>query len=467
MLWRRRWRCGPTGRAESSLLEVLRDDRSTGGGASLSTVCEYLTIWEVFFLLQPVARGCTLATHGSLQDVGRHLTVALDDLATLKSVLKLRRPLSQERVDSEVTFVRRLLQAIPGRVTTLSLPFGVPDMELRTWVQAGLLQDVEELHLLGRGGPSDVSLARIATRCPNLRRLTLLCGGISAAAVLVLHAEVNGALSPEWWSSADSSRLRVLPRLQRAAQTELTVQRVPSWLVGRWSPTSPSWGHEVQHFDRLGRFVFLRNGMVERVGVVRSCLPSPYGIWWELDLCFFVNQEWVNQMNLMLPVGPPSEPAPGLQAWGSGLEEPPGMAKVAIVGSTDNVRQHPRQFPHHGLSVTEWHRWSREDNVEAIFPWSHQEWAEAAVASCSGDLDVTMVFDRAESSDEEEEGIEIPAVPSIEELLAKLDWEEAMDLVHDRPSRRVEEEGAVPSVEELLAQLDREDEEDPAAQGSP
>jgi len=392
--------------------------------------------------------------------------VAPDDLEVLRSVLRLCRPSAVDRTSvSEVHFVRRLLQAIPGPIVKLSLPFGVPDMELREWIQAGLLQAVEELHLLGHGGPSDASLARMATRCPHLRRLTVLCGSLSAAAALVLHAEVQGGLSPEWWSSADVSRLRVIPRLQRALQPQLTVQRIPSWLCGQWSPTTPGWGHEVHHYDPLGRFVYLRNGLVERIGVVRSCLPSPYGKWWELDLCFFINQEWVNQLTLMLPVGPPSEPHPDLEAWGS-AQEPPGIAKVAIVGSTDNVRQHPRQFPHYGLCVSEWRRWSREDLVEAVFPWSHQEWAEAAIASCGGDLDLTMVFDRADSSEEEDtELVDVTPLPSIEELLAKLDQEEARDLDSSRPSRRVEEDGTVPSVEELLAQLDREDEEDAPGAG--
>lgn len=433
-------------------LEVLKHDRATGGGASLSTVCEFLSVWEVLFIVQPVAKGCAQATRSSLCETGRQLLMAPDDLAMLRAVLKLCR--GNLKGEPEVTYVRRLLQAVPGKVTALSLPFGVPDMELRAWVQSGLLQDVEELHLLGRGGPSDLGLARLVTRCPRLRSLTLLSGAVSAAATLVLHAEVGGSLTPEWWSNADSSKLRVLPRLQEAAQARLTLQRVPSWLVGRWSPTVPGWGHEVHHFDPLGRFVFLRNGAVERVGVVRSCLPSPYGLWWELDLCFFVNQEWVNQMNLMLPVGPNTEADEGLQAWGGSAEEPAGVARVAVIGSS--VRQHPRQFPHYGLSVTEWRRWSRESSLEEFFPWSQQEWAEAALASCNGDM--SMVFDRAESSDEEEEQPPPPAVPSMEELLAKLDRDEALELVGDRPSLRSELEGTVASVEELLAQLDREDE---------
>lgn len=46
----------------------------------------------------------------------------------------------------------------------------------------------------------------------------------------------------------------------------------------------------MHYYDPLGRFVCMRNSIVERVGVVRSLLPSQFGPWWELDVTFLARQ---------------------------------------------------------------------------------------------------------------------------------------------------------------------------------
>lgn len=385
---------------------------------------------------------------------------------------------------SEADFVGRLMRAAPEPVVMLALPFGVSNATLRGWVRQGLLRELVELHLMGHGGPSDAGLANIVTHCPNLRHLTVLCSSITAAAALVLHAQVKGQLGASWWKGVSFSRLCVLPRLQAAPQRSLSLQRVPPWLCGEWIPLTPVWGFEVQLYDPLGRFVFLRNGGVERVGVVRSCIPSPFGPWWEVDLCFFARQAWFDQLMLVQPLSGPSSggtaPDTGPFTWhaGGGIQneldedivvEPPswvsvalglegsraqghhGTMRSAVMGSSENVRHRPRQFPRQGRRVGDWMRRTCNDNIKNIYPWGDRDWAEAALTSSAEGQDATMIFDHAETSDEE--GLELMHMPSVEELLEQLDRDE-------QPSRRAEEGSAIPSVEEMLTQLDVEEERD-------
>jgi hypothetical protein len=386
----------------------------------------------------------------------------------------------------EAVFVGRLMRAAPEPVVTLALPLGVSNATLRGWARQGLLREVEELHLMGHGGPSDAGLANIVTHCPRLRHLTLLCSSVTAAAALVLHAQVKGQLGAGWWKGVRFSRLCVLPRLQAVPQRSLSLQRIPSWLCGEWIPLTPVWGFEVQHYDPLGRFVFLRNGGVERVGVVRSCIPSPFGQWWEIDLCFFARQAWFEQLMLVQPLSGPSnngsntapnsgpfglharrgaqdesdeEPAFEAPSWvsvalgleGSRSQGHLGTMRSAVIGSSENVRHRPRQFPRHGRRVGDWMRRNCNDSIKNIYPWNDRDWAEAALTSSAEGQDATMIFDHAESS--EEEGLELMQMPSVEELLEQLDRDE-------QPSRRAEEGSAIPSLEEMMTQLDVEEERD-------
>lgn len=80
----------------------------------------------------------------------------------------------------------------------------------------GLLGELRELHLLGRGGPSDAGLAYVARCCQRLRHLTLLGGSSSAASSLLLQAQSKGAMSDDWWRGFRCTRLCILPRLQHA-----------------------------------------------------------------------------------------------------------------------------------------------------------------------------------------------------------------------------------------------------------
>jgi len=229
---------------------------------------------------------------------------------------------------------------------------------------------------------------------------------------------------------------------------------------------------------------------VERVGVVRSCIPSPFGEWWEIDLCFFARQAWFEQLMLVAPLSGPSSTggnAPGagpVDDWHSGgnvrsdadediaVEAPSwvsvalglegsrsqghlGTMRSAVMGSSENVRHRPRQFPRHGRRVGDWMRRSDKDNIKNIYPWNDRDWAEAALTSSAEGQDSTMIFDHAESSEEDglEELLELLHMPSTEELLEQLDRDE-------QPSRRAEEGGACPSLEEIMTQLDVEEARD-------
>ncbi|OLP81800.1 hypothetical protein AK812_SmicGene37619 [Symbiodinium microadriaticum] len=214
----------------------------------------------------------------------------------------------------------------------------------------------------------------------------------------------------------------------------------------------------VHCYDSLGRFVCLRNGLVERIGVVRSLLPSQFGNWWELEISFLARQDTPSQLVLLLPLSGEGPAAGSWEPWAGVQKEPASIVRGAMVGPSDGVRDRPRRFPHPGHGH-EWRRVSRECDVENILPWGIQEWAEAAI-SAGADDSVTMFFEGASSS-EEGEGEGFCVMKSMEELLAQLDLDEARDWEAIRPSARVEVGGgSVPSIEELLVQLDVEDERD-------
>eukprot|EP00435_Cladocopium_sp_Y103_P050578 s435_g15.t1 len=108
-----------------------------------------------------------------------------------------------------------------GQLQRLALPIlgwtlGVPNPTLRMWVRLGLLSELRELHLLGRGGPSDAGLTYLARCCQKLQHLTLLGGSSSAASSLLLQAQSKGAMSDDWWRGFRCTRLCILPRLQHA-----------------------------------------------------------------------------------------------------------------------------------------------------------------------------------------------------------------------------------------------------------
>jgi hypothetical protein len=241
-------------------------------------------------------------------------------------------------------------------------------------------------------------------------------------------------------------------------------------------PITAAWGFEVHHYDPLGRFVFMRNGGVERVGVVRSCVPSPFGSWWELDLCFFARQAWFDQLMLVMQVSGPSSGesqwSPGPPVWRVDpedlLPDAPGWVSVAlglanetneenqqhlgtlrtaVMGSSEQLRHRPRQFPRHGRRVGDWFRRSCDDNIMNIYPWNNRNWAEAALESSAEGQDATMIFDHAESLEEEN----LERLPSMQELLAQLDHDE-------QPSIRAEEGSLMPTLEEIISQLDIEEE---------
>mmetsp|Transcript_121417 Transcript_121417/g.226945 ORF Transcript_121417/g.226945 Transcript_121417/m.226945 type:complete len:557 (-) Transcript_121417:132-1802(-) len=474
-----------------SLVDILGEDMMIKGGASVVAVYSFLNVWEVYFATRPAARLFMVAARSVFRGTGRPFCIVPEDIARLRAFLRdTTRPRGKKKLGKsedteadllarrEADFVGRLLRAAPEPVATLALPFGVSNAQLRGWVRAGLLRGVEELHLMGHGGPSDAGLAHVVARCPKIRVLTLLCSSVTAAAALVLHAQVKGELSCEWWRSARFSSLCVLPRLRAALQPSLTLQRVPSWLCGEWMPMLPMWGFEVHHFDRLGRFLFMRNGAVERTGVVRSCVPSPFGPWWELDLSFFGRQVGFDQLLLVMPVSSsratPRTPAPGsgspvpvpgaqpnraaqsLPLWAGlssvasapkPLQEHSTVIRTAVVGPTEHIRHRPRHFPTHGRRVSEWIRNNRRDYISDHHPWNAREWVEATLASSADGQDATMIFDVAELSEQDA----VDTLPSMEEILAQLDDAE-------QPSRRAQEGEMIPSVEEILSQLDVEEE---------
>lgn len=435
--------------APLSLADALCEDVSSGGGASLAQVCGFLTVWEVLFSVRPASRRFRCAAHASLvEGPSAPFSVDAEDLEDFGH--------SDERGEGKRSpgLIDRMLRTTPVPIVRLSLPNGISDAEVRSWAAAGLLRDAQELHFLG-SGLSDAGLSHLVVKCPRLRRITVPCGSVSVAAALVLQAHLQQVLRPGWWAALGCSptrslRQRVLPRLRRACQEPgLQVQRVPPWFCGQWSPSIPFWGSEVHHYDSLGRFAFTRNGQVERVGVVRSYVPSPFGRWWEVDLCFFVQDEWFTQLLLVLPINAPQDPA----------QEPRSTLRIAVVGPSDHVRQHPRQFPHSSREIREWQCLSSEAEVETVFGWNSQRWVDAAVASSVDDTDSSLLFQDGDSSDSEaEEG----PVPSMQELLARLDMEEA-HMSTFRPSRRAEGYGSVPSVEEILAQLEVEEASEQAA----
>lgn len=519
-------------RGGRSLLDAFCDV-AVGGGASLVELYKYLNLWEVFFAMRFTARAPAAAAAAvcSARVNGKPFRVDLHQIELLRTFLQATMPLHQQVLGlprgpepagggaaalaagaaatlvaaaaaragcsrgargiapaAEVPFVGRLLRAMrPQRVAELTLPFGVPDGVLREWARAGLLRNVEELQLLGCGGPSDAGLTYIARSCPRLRRLSLLGSGASAAAVLLLKAQVAGALSTEWWRGFRCTRLCILPRLRRARQLNLAVQRLPGWFCGQWSPLVPTWGHEVQHYDAAGRVVCLRNNVVERVGVVRSMLPSPHGPWWELQLGFFSRRESTGHLLLILPIGTSGATelrSPALQGtWTGSAQEPQGTVRAAVAGPTESLRERPCCFPSSDQGH-EWRRISHDSAIEQVFPWGDQEWAEAAVAASVDDTAAMFLDGPSDDESSEDEATLaqwLPGgaassspraamchkCPSVEELLARLDLEEAEDWTSDpRPSARVAGGGDLPSIEELLNQLDAEEERDRKLYGS-
>eukprot|EP00931_Biecheleriopsis_adriatica_P008655 TRINITY_DN109804_c0_g1_i1.p1 TRINITY_DN109804_c0_g1~~TRINITY_DN109804_c0_g1_i1.p1 ORF type:complete len:507 (-),score=109.27 TRINITY_DN109804_c0_g1_i1:107-1627(-) len=464
--------------SSTSLLSTFCDE-AVGGGASLASLYSYLSLCEALLLLRPCSRAVAAAAKACPR-LQSPLCLEPQDVEDLLSIFKpsqgvcsreaIATASSQAANIAKVGVLLRAAQSVVvrasssskgwgarGRLRRLALPFGLPNTAIRAWARAGLLLDLEELHLLGKGGPSDAGLTYIARCCPKLCRLTILGGSSSAAAALLLQAQSMGAMSSDWWRGFRCTRLCILPRLQQTLQRNLRVQRVPAWFCGQWSPIMPTWGHEVHYYDALGRFVCLRNGVVERVGVVRSLLPSQFGPWWELDVSFLARQDSPSQLVLILPVGPSSEMNSGLESWAGMPKEPSSIVRGAMIGPSDVVRDRPRKFPHPGHGH-EWRRVSRDCNLERILPWGIQEWVEAAI-SAGADDSVTMFFEGASSSDDcEEEGLGV--MKSMEELLAQLDMDEARDWEAIRPSARMEVGAYVPSIEELLVQLDAEEERD-------
>jgi len=460
----------------SSLLRSFCDE-VLGGGASLGSLYAYLDLTEALLMLRPACRALAAAAKGHPRLRGP-LVVEVQDIEDLLSHMALPWPKGLLRqvvasANPPEAVLRRVTQLLcaaqsvskelhGGQLQKLALPLGLPNPTLRRWVRLGLLSDLRELHLLGRGGPSDAGLTYLARCCQKLQHLTLLGGSSSAASSLLLQAQSKGAMSDDWWRGFRCTRLCILPRLQHARLRGLSVQRVPSWFCGQWSPTMPTWGHEVHYYDPLGRFVCMRNSIIERVGVVRSLLPSQFGPWWELDVTLLARQDSpTSQLILLLPVGPPGDALSSLEAWAGVQKEPSSVVRGAIVGPSDKVRDRPRKFPHPGHGH-EWRRISRECVVEDLLPWGIQEWAEAAISSGADDS-VSMFFEGASSDEEVEESSCV--TKSMEELLAQLDQDEARDWEALRPSTRVEVGGgSVPSIEEILVQLDVEEARD---RGSP
>ncbi|CAJ1447428.1 unnamed protein product [Effrenium voratum] len=437
-------------RSGGSLLKSFCDE-VLGGGTSLASLYGYLDLTQALLMLRPTCQAAAAAAKGHPR-LRSPLAVDVQDIEDLLGhrAFKGKWPKgSQAAPEAILRKVTQLLRAAHSvsqdSLQILSLPFGVPNSTLRMWVRLGLLGELRELHLLGRGGPSDAGLTYLARCCPKLQRLTVLGGNSSAASSLLMQAQSKGAMSDDWWRGFRCTRLCILPRLQHAKLKGLSVQRVPSWFCGQWSPIMPTWGHEVHCYDHLGRFVCMRNGIIERVGVVRSLLPSQFGPWWELDVTFLARQDCPSQLILLLPVA--GEP-PTLEAL-PGAKEPASILRGAVVGPSDGMRDKPRKFPHPGHGH-EWRRVSRECNIEGMLPWGIQEWAEAAISSGADDS-VSMFFEGASSDDEEESAC---VTKSVEELLAQLDRDEAREWEAHRPSARVEVgSGSVPSIEEPASKL--------------
>jgi len=352
----------------------------------------FMNCWEQVLLMQPTCKAHSVAVQDCLRDTKR-ICLSSEDLMAIHAALASSGPgKSQER--SEAFPVRRLLMAVPAPIARLSYPLNVPDAELQAWISAGLLQEVEELSFSAPGGLSDDSLATIARHCPRLRQLGVLSEELSTAKALVLHAETHGALSAEWWNGLEESTLREVQVLKGAVQKQLKVQQVPSWLCGRWSRASLA-HPEVRHYDSLGRFVFTRNNVADRYGIVRSCRPSPLGPWWELEHVFFVGMQWQNRLTLVLPEMPFDTTAFPCDREGEAADEALGVAQLFDAGTGSVAGQ--CTFPiDDNLFVTEWRRQSPKDNVGRLLAWSHQDWVDAVVATCFGPQDAA-----AESSHSE------------------------------------------------------------------
>lgn len=241
----------------------------------------------------------------------------------------------------------------------------------------------------------------------------------------------------------------------------------------------------MHHYDAVGRVVCMRNNVVERVGVVRSMLPSDHGPWWELRVGHLSRRDASSQFLLVMPVAGMEPSSQGQQAWRGEAEEPVGRVRIALVSEG---REAPRSFPRTPESVSaEWWRMSRESGVDEAFPWGDQQWAEAAAAASVDDTVAMFLDGPSDDSSEDEEQLKrwlpggdkrckgclddeeesedqggaVDGCPSVEALLARLDFEEAEAWAADpRPSARVAAGGALPTIEELLGQLSAEEERD-------
>ncbi|CAE8625139.1 unnamed protein product, partial [Polarella glacialis] len=176
-------------------------DEALGGGASLAGLYCYLNLCEAILALRPAsravaeaARACPRFLNGPLsvepQDV-EDLMVFLrsssqvcrtdcrnaiaragpqrEAVAKIGLLLRAAAAVMARRLPSATPIGRRLCAATGSPLQRLALPFGLPNTTLRAWASEGLLAGLEELHLLGRGGPSDAGLTYIARYCPNLQ----------------------------------------------------------------------------------------------------------------------------------------------------------------------------------------------------------------------------------------------------------------------------------------------------------
>ncbi|CAE7269688.1 unnamed protein product [Symbiodinium natans] len=364
-------RCPPPPPGDSLLKSFC--DEVLGGGASLGSLYAYLNLSEALLVLRPTCRALALASKATPR-LRAPLSIEPEDIEELVALQGLqhtshtghaghvhaghaghapsRQALANanapEAILRKVTQLLRAANSVAmslsakapslaGRLFRLALPFGLPNSVIRAWGRANLLAELTELHLLGSGGPSDAGLMHLAKLCPKLRRLTLLGGQSSAASALLLQAQSEGAMSDDWWRGFRCTRLCILPRLQHTKLKGLSVQRVPSWFCGHWSPVMPTWGHEVHCYDSLGRFVCLRNGLVERIGVVRSLLPSQFGNWWELEISFLARQDTPSQLVLLLPLSGEGaqNPAGAWEPWAGVQKEPASIVRGAMALPSD------------------------------------------------------------------------------------------------------------------------------------